>query len=243
MSTPRIAVLLTNADDSAFAKAYPNDGQKVIELLRPQRPNWAFEVVMAKDNQWPQAPQSFDAYVITGSPASVNDEGLPWLAPLLDWIRRLHAARLPTVGLCFGHQAIAKALGGHVAPHLGGWGLGLGDTHWHSPAPWMQPLQAHTRLMAAHNEQVVQMPAEAACMGSSSFCPVAAMRIGEHVFTTQFHPEMSRTFMNDLLDFLRPQLSPEVWARAQHSLQASDDAPLFAQWMLQFMEHAWEQQR
>ena len=154
----RIAVLLTNDDRSAFAARFPNDGEKVIALLQPWRPDWHFEVVPVKDGVLPASVQAFDGHVITGSPASVNDERLPWLPPLLDFIRALHAARRPLIGLCFGHQAVARALGGEVRRHNAGWGLGTATTQWAQTPAWMQPAQACTTLMAAHNEQVSRMP-------------------------------------------------------------------------------------
>ena len=130
-----MAVLLTNNDTSAFAAHFPNDGQKVVQLLQPLRPDWSFDVVSVKDGVFPSGPEAFDGYVITGSPASVNDDSLPWLGELLDFIRAVDAARQPLVGLCFGHQAVARALGGQVARNAAGWGLGTAPTHWH-----------HTRL-------------------------------------------------------------------------------------------------
>jgi len=98
----RMAVLLTNDDNSAFAANFPNDGQKVVQLLQPLRPHWFFEVVSVKDGVLPSDPEAFDGYVITGSPASVNDDSLPWVRQLLDFIRAAHAVRRPLIGLCFG---------------------------------------------------------------------------------------------------------------------------------------------
>lgn len=235
---PRIAVLLTNDDTSAFAARFPNDGQKVVHLLQPLRRDWTFEVLPVKDGVLPASPEAFDGYVITGSPASVNDDSLPWVGPLLDFIRAVDAARQPLIGLCFGHQAVAKALGGEVARHSAGWGLGTAPTHWTTTPAWMQPSQATTTLMAAHNEQVTHMPEGAVCLGGSDFCPIGSMQIGQHIWTTQFHPEMPRVFMQALLDYLADKLDADTMARAHTSLNNAADVPLFGQWMAQFFEHA-----
>jgi GMP synthase-like glutamine amidotransferase len=236
--TLRIAVLLTNNDTSAFASHFPNDGQKVVQLLQPLRPYWTYEVVSVKDGVLPSDPQDFDGYVITGSPASVNDDCLPWVGPLLDFIRAVDAARQPLIGLCFGHQAVARALGGQVARNAAGWGLGTAPTHWPAARPWMQPAQSTTTLMAAHNEQVTRMPEGAACLGGSDFCPIGSMQIGQHIWTTQYHPEMPLVFMQALLGFLADKLDADTMARAHSSLQHAADVPLFGQWMAQFFEHA-----
>lgn len=242
MSSTRrtIQILLTNDDASAFAQAYPNDGLKVAQLLARERPDWTYQVLdYPRGERCPveaSAP-AVDGVVITGSPASVNDDALPWLQDLLQDIVTLTARQIPLVGLCFGHQAIARALGGRVDVHTGGWGLGLGVTHWHSPAPWLQPTANQTWLLAAHREQVTLLPPGARCLGSSAFCPVASMAVGEHVFTTQFHPEMTRPFMADLLGFLADKVPPDVLARAHASLATQQESSgLFAQWMIRFLE-------
>lgn len=234
-----IHVLLTNNDTAAFAQAYPNDGLKVVSLLQAWRPRWRYRVLDLPGGQRLQDLQPGDAVVITGSPASVNDDTLPWLDHLLHTIRLLAARQIPTLGLCFGHQAVARALGGRVDEHTGGWNLGLGVTHWHSPAPWMTPPASPMWLMAAHREQVSQMPPGARCLGSSDRCPVAAMALGEHVFTTQFHPEMPRGFMNDLLHFLHDKVPAPALAHARRTLHEQRESPAeFAQWMVRFIERA-----
>lgn len=239
----RIAVLLTNDDNSAFASHFPNDGEKVVQLLQPLRPGWTFEVVSVKDGVLPAGPQAFDGYVVTGSPASVNDDSLPWVGLLLDFIRAVDAARQPLIGLCFGHQAVARALGGQVARHAAGWGLGTAATHWQPTRPWMQPAQSTTTLMAAHNEQVTRMPDGAECLGGSDFCPMGSMQIGQHIWTTQYHPEMPLVFMQALLGYLADKLDAATLARAHASLAQVADVPLFGQWMVQFFEHARERKQ
>jgi GMP synthase-like glutamine amidotransferase len=236
----RLAVLLTNNDTSAFAAHFPNDGQKVVQLLQPLRPNWSFEVVPVKDGVLPASPEAFDGYVITGSPASVNDDHLPWVGQLLDFIRAVDAVRQPLIGLCFGHQAVARALGGQVARNAAGWGLGTAPTHWTTTPAWMQPSQATTTLMAAHNEQVTRMPEGAVCLGGSDFCPIGSMQIGQHIWTTQFHPEMPLVFMKALLGYLDDKLDADTLARAHASLANAADVPLFGQWMVQFFEACFE---
>ncbi len=236
--TLRLAVLLTNNDSSAFAAHFPNDGQKVVQLLQPLRPNWSYEVLPVKDGVLPTSPADFDGYVITGSPASVNDDSLPWVGPLLDFIRAVDTARQPLIGLCFGHQAVARALGGQVARNAAGWGLGTAATQWAHARPWMQPFHSTTTLMAAHNEQVTRMPDGAECLGGSDFCPIGSMQIGQHIWTTQYHPEMPLVFMQALLGYLADKLDADILARAHTSLNNAADVPLFGQWMAQFIEHA-----
>ena len=78
---------------------------------------------------------AFDGVMITGSPAGVYDD-LPWIPRLLDWIRSARG-RTRLVGICFGHQAMAQALGGHVEKSERGWGVGLHTYGVTGQEPWM----------------------------------------------------------------------------------------------------------
>lgn len=232
----RIAVLLANTDRSEFARRHPDDGAKVAALLGPLRPGWGFETVPVRDGALPGGTGSHDGYVVTGSVASVNDPD-PWIADLLGFLRAAIAEGRPVAGLCFGHQAVAKALGGTVGPNPGGWELGAVDATFGTPAPWMQPGRETLRLHAAHSEQVLSRPAAAEVIGTGPGCPVGAMRIGVHVFTTQYHPELSAGFMAALLPELAGRLDAETLAQARESLAVPAEGPVFGEWLARFFEH------
>jgi threonine dehydrogenase-like Zn-dependent dehydrogenase len=127
-----------------------------------------------------------------------------------------------------------------IGVNAAGWGLGTAPTHWHATRPWMSPLKTTTTLMAAHNEQVTRMPEGAVCLGGSDFCPIGSMQIGQHIWTTQFHPEMPRVFMQALLGYLTDKLDADTMARAHASLANAADVPLFGQWMVQFFDDCFE---
>ena len=234
--TRRIAILLTNDDDSAFALTYPNDGEKFSARLRALRPDWVYEVLSVKDGVFPPCAPAYDGYLVTGSPASVNNATLPWVEPLMAFIRELDRFQVPTVGLCFGHQAIAKALGGVVGHNPGGWCLGVAETDVEHAEGWMQPEKSHLNLFAAHNEQVLTPPAQARVLSQSDFCPVGSFAIGQHFFTSQYHPEISRQFMTDLLVFLDGKLDAALIAQARSQVNNPLDDELMFRWIVQFLE-------
>ena len=234
--TRRIAILLTNDDDSAFAQAYPNDGEKFAARLRALRPDWVYEVLSVKDGVFPPCAPAYDGYLITGSPASVNNATLPWVEPLMASIRELDRFQVPTVGLCFGHQAIAKALGGVVGHNPGGWCLGVAETDVKHAEGWMQPEKSHLNLFAAHNEQVLTPPAQARVLSQSDFCPVGSFAVGQHFFTSQYHPEISRQFMADLLAYLDGKLDAGLIAQARAQINDALDDELMFRWIVQFLE-------
>ena len=235
MRAMHIVTYLTNNDTAAFAQAYPDDGVKMATMMRVHRPDWRYSTVHCIDGEFPSDFSDIDGVIITGSPASCRDDSLPWVQPLMTSIRDLHTRRIPTVGICFGHQAIARALDG-VVDRADDWGMGRGHCHWTSPQAWMTPWQDNMTLMAAHQEQVMQLPPGAQSLGGSTHCPIGSMLIDQHIWTTQFHPEMSQGFMNELLDFLQDHIPEHVITRARAQADAPNDATLFAQWMAQFFE-------
>ncbi len=215
-----IAILVTNTDESRFAQGHPRDGAKFAALLGPLRPDWRFSTFSVKDDVFPDTLSGIDGIIITGSPASVHDPD-PWVARLLSLIPQIMAKGIPLFGACFGHQAIALALGGTVQSNSDGWVLGTVATK-------MQGIGA-VNLYAAHLEQVTSLPPNAQVVGSTPGCPIAAMQFGPSVLTTQYHPEMTHDFIIALVDELEGKLPPTVITQARVSLvQSADTARISA---------------
>lgn len=231
----RIGILMTNTDESAFAEAHPRDGEKWRAALAPLCPDCDFPVYSVKDGQFPEHVTGHDGFLITGSPASVNDLA-PWLDQLFGLIREAVAAGVPLFGACFGHQAIALALGGVVEENPGGWVFGTTETRVHAPAPWMEagPL----RQYAAHVEQVTRLPKGAEVVMGNAACPIGGFVIGEGVFTTQYHPEMTHEFVTALIAEYAAKLPADVAARAQASLSDTADNDRVARWIMEFFRRA-----
>ncbi len=230
-----IGILVTNTDDSAFAKQRPDDGEKFKALLQPLRPDWKFNAVQVKDSVFPSCVDDFDGYVITGSPASANGPEA-WVATLMDFIRKIDVAKTPTVGVCFGHQAIALALGGTVSKNPKGWGFGIADTHFTHTEKWMVPKLDTISLYAAHNEQVTILPKDAIVLGGSDFCPVGSYRIDNHIFTTEYHPEMTPEFVLDLSYAFEKYIGHDVAENARKQFKSPAQGKIFAEWMVRFLE-------
>lgn len=228
-----IAVLLANNDTSGFSTRFPNDGKKVVAAIAHVRPAWESRVWSVKDEDLPSLEDA-DAFVITGSPASVHDP-LVWIRRLSELVRELHHHSIPLVGLCFGHQLIATALGGEVSRSASGWRLGAVETHF-LPLSWMRPALGTLRLFAAHGEQVTRLPAEATLIGSAPECPHAAYTVGKHIVTTQYHPEFSQEFMDALVHEYEGELADEVITQARHDLLRDTQGSVFFEWAAHFIE-------
>jgi GMP synthase-like glutamine amidotransferase len=232
-----LAILMANTDESDFAAAHLKDGAKFTALIQSVRPDWTTQVFAVKDGAFPTDLSGFDGAMITGSPASVHDPD-PWIADLLTLIRQMTAARLPLFGTCFGHQAIALALGGQVGPNPGGWVFGRTETSVTTPAAWMAPLPDTTALYAAHVEQVTAMPAQARALTTSPECPIGGFAIGNHIYTTQYHPEMTLGFIAALIEHLADDKPADVITRARASLAKPADTQPFAESIARFFEQA-----
>jgi GMP synthase-like glutamine amidotransferase len=131
-----------------------------------------------------------------------------FIPPLSDLIREIYASARPMVGICFGHQIIAQALGGHVEKFEGGWAIGRHDYSFNG--------HGSVTLNAWHQDQVTALPPEAQVIGSSPFCQFAALLYGEKAFTVQPHPEFSNPVFDDYVKSRRssPAYPAAVMQRA-----------------------------
>jgi len=229
-----LAILMANTDDSAFSDQHPKDGEKWQALLSPLCPECEFSVYAVKDGEFPDRPLSdFDGLIVTGSPASVLEEAA-WQDQLAETIRKAEAEKVPLFGACFGHQAIALALGGQIKTNAQGWSFGTTNTDVHTPAPWMEDFTGPITVHTAHEEQVSLPPPNAKIYTGRDDCPNGGFTIGGHVFTTQYHPEIDSHFMAALIDELEGVKPAAVIDAARASLGQTPDKTLFARWIIQF---------
>ncbi|MEM9349750.1 MAG: type 1 glutamine amidotransferase [Pseudomonadota bacterium] len=222
----RIAILMTNTDESGFAQRHPKDGEKFHDLMSLVRPDWEYPVFVVKDEEFPDNLVELDGAIITGSPASVND-GAPWMARLEELVRAFIAAGKPLFGACFGHQIIARALGGDVRVNPQGWVKG---------AVVAQYAEGELPGYASHTEQVIELPPGAETIARTDGCPIAGFRKGTLVETTQYHPEMTEEFFTALLDEYGSKLPAEVEADARRSLVIKPSREAWAARIAAFFE-------
>lgn len=230
-----LAILMTNTDESAFARRHPGDGAKFTDLIHLVRPGWRTTVFPVKDGVFPEQIDRFDGALITGSPASTRS-GADWTLRLFDLIRDMAARRQPLMGVCFGHQAIALALGGKVGDNPGGWAHGLLQARMRTRPDWARDLPDVVKLYGSHCEQVIRPPEGATVLTSSEGCPIAGLAIGDHIYTTQHHPEMDRDFFTDLTHEMAAELGPAITARALASLAEPAATWAFAESIARFFE-------
>ncbi|XKE46228.1 gamma-glutamyl-gamma-aminobutyrate hydrolase family protein [Halomonas organivorans] len=200
-------------------------------------PTLEFRVWRCLDGEIPDDPEAVDAWLTTGSKFGVND-GLAWVADLEAFVRRLWATGKPLVGICFGHQLIARALGGEVVKSARGWGVGMSFNRVTGRAEWMEPWQEGLDLVVSHQDQVVTPPEGSRVLAGSDFCPVYLMQVGETFLGVQGHPEFAKPYSADLMALRRDQVGAQRVREGMASLHAPVDDALMARWILAFMRRA-----
>lgn len=195
-----------------------------------------YESFCVLNGEMPSSIDVCDGWLITGSRHGVYD-ALEWMAPLQEFIRQLAVTQIPLIGVCFGHQIIAEALGGEVVKSDKGWGVGLCQYDVEQAYPWMQTELRQVGLYAFHQDQVVSCPTSAQVILSSEFCPYAGLSYGESIISVQAHPEFEAAYESALLDTLGGTVIPEdVAQQANVTMHAgnSADTQQLADWFANF---------
>lgn len=153
-------------------------------------------------------PRSADAFVITGSSSSVTERA-PWMLRAEELIRGIAAARVPLLGLCFGHQMIAQALGGEVARNPRGREIGTVRVQRVADDPLFAGLPRAFHVNATHVDVVARLPPGAEVLATTALDDVSAFRVGDRVRCVQFHPEFDDDVVRDYLRIRAPLIRGE----------------------------------
>ncbi len=179
------------------------------------------------DGEIPDSVSDADGWLITGSRHGAYEDH-DWIPPLEDFIRACHAARRPMVGICFGHQIIAQAMGGKVEKFEGGWSVGRVEYDLEGEM---------VAINAWHQDQVVEKPAGAQVIGATDFCANAALLYDDIFWTLQPHPEYPSDFIEGLMDTRGKGLVPDhLMEAARKDLAAPLDSARIAEQMTAFFK-------
>ena len=222
----KLAILETGRPPGDLASRFGDYPAMFAELLGDRFEVECFDVPAGR---FPD-PSVHDAILITGSPAGVY-EPLPWIEPLQQFIRSAKDSKM--IGVCFGHQVMAEALGGHVVKWDKGWAAGLHHYSVVHDEPWID-LAGEIAIPASHQDQVVVQPPNTEIVAASDFTPYAALAWTDRpAISFQFHPEFSPAFAKALIE-RRFDIVPDPDA-AIASLGATNDNARVGGWIRRFL--------
>lgn len=217
----KIGILQTGPVPADLVDQFGQYPEFFVRMLGPF--GFTFETWTVVEGEFPPGPEAADGWLITGSRHGVYEDH-PWMPGLMQLIRDIVAAGRPLVGVCFGHQAIAQALGGHVEKFEGGWSIGPQTYRF---ADGEKVIQAY------HQDQVISPPEGAQTIASSDFCTHAALYYPGQALSVQPHPEFGDDYVRALIETRGPGVVPAerleaATARLGTPLDNADLAEMFA---------------
>lgn len=181
---------------------------------------FTFQTWNVVDMDFPTDAHQAEGWLITGSKHGAYEEH-KWIPLLENLIRDIYSNELPLVGVCFGHQIIAQALGGTVEKFKGGWAVGHQNYDMDG---------AEIAMNAWHQDQVTTRPEGAEVVACNDFCENAALLYGNRAFTVQWHPEFESDFIDGLIRSRGKGNVPDpLLDEASSKLEVANDNALLAQ--------------
>ena len=236
-----IAILLAGHTNKAMPQHFHDYHDMFTELFqgRAYGKDFRFTTLAVVDDIFPEHLDDYDGYLISGSAYGVYDNA-PFIPQLIDLIRQIHRAKKPLFGVCFGHQVIAHALGGHAQKWDNGWVLGTIDItlnhlpDWIKENDWIDARNKTINLIHVHQDQVTKLPEGAQRIGTASNCKNAAYIIGDTVFAVQGHPEFDAPYTDALISLLGDRAGKIHVNAARKSLSKTHDGKRIANSILAF---------
>ena len=187
----KIGILVAGLMPQAVQQTHVGYDHLFRQML--QAYDFDFESFFVVQDQFPDDLSLCDGWLITGSKHGAY-EAMPWIKKLHDFVVQCEHQNQPLVGICFGHQVIANALGGVVKKAPIGWRIGRQLYHWKASSNL--PLHG----LAIHQDQVLEMPPKSTCILTSTHCPYAGIQYDQRkIISFQPHPEFSPDVTRQLL--------------------------------------------
>ena len=236
----KIGVLKCGDMNPALAGRWGEYPQIYTAMLHQASPDIAVEGVDVDGGQPLDTAPEVDGWIISGSRHGVYEDH-PWIAPLKAFLRAQVAKGTPVVGVCFGHQILAEALGGRAEKFSGGWGVGATEYGAVDAPGWARDLGSLWTSNAVHQDQVGSLPPDATVIARNDFCANAALAYGDpanpYAISVQPHPEFGADFLRDLIDkVLADKVPAEQLAQARSRLETPLSNAQWARLVVDFFE-------
>lgn len=233
----RLHILLCDRFEGILPEYIPSCEAMFTSLFKKNCPEMTTTVHDVTKGLFPEETDKNDICLITGCNRSVYDD-VEWIRRLTEWIRAADRRGTNIVGICFGHQAIAQALGGTVERARNGWGAGIRESVVTGNEALRHFPSGRMRLMYNHHDQVTAPPTRATVFAKSDFCPVDGFTIGRHIITFQGHPEYIPQYAVHLIMDFADDEPVNVRREALRSIgNMQHDGDIVAKWIYSRFAH------
>ena len=149
-------------------------------------------------------------------------------------VRKVADSDRPFVGICFGHQLLARALGAEVKRAARGWGVGVLPMTVLRREDWMRPALATVRMQYMHADQVTEPPDDATLLGEAAHCPVAMFQCGPRLLGIEAHPEFPSAYARALIEDRRARIGERAADDALARVGEPTDSDVVGAWIARF---------
>ncbi|KAI0504703.1 hypothetical protein KFK09_015656 [Dendrobium nobile] len=201
----RYALLLAARDSDYVRMKYGGYFNVFVGVFGSEGEDWdLFRVV---DGEFPEDEElnKYDGFIVSGSPYDAYGDDI-WILRLCLLLRTLDFMKKKVLGVCFGHQVLCRALGGHVGKALGGWEVGIKQVTFVDDflqyCPFMQDfhhIPHHASIIECHQDEVWEPPIDAKVIAYSEKTAVEAFCIDDHILGIQGHPEYTKDILDNLI--------------------------------------------
>ncbi len=204
--------------------------QMFNRLLSPHIPDLRVTRFDMQAGQVPADARVCDAWITTGSRASVYDD-VAWIRAAAQFFARMADSDRPFAGICFGHQLLARTLGAEVKRAAGGWGVGVLPMNILQTTPWMTPARSTVRMQYMHADQVTALPDGATLLGEAPHCPVAMFQSGPRLLGIEAHPEFPAAYARALIEDRRARIGDLAAEDALARVDEPADSDVVGTWI------------
>ena len=233
----KIGILLTDHVLEDLQEKHGDQTDFYTRLFDSMEPSITLRFYDVVKGEYPKHNDECNGYIITGSRLSVYDED-QWIKDLEKYICELHKNKKSLIGVCFGHQLIAKALGGLSGEAEIGWLVGVQKYSFKRTFPWVKNQKTSIALIHSHKDQVKVLPPSAHLVAGNEKVPISMYFIGNHIMSMQGHPEFTSEYAFDVATKRHEILGRELFLSATRSLKNDKTDNLeVAKWWVDFLRY------
>lgn len=231
----KVLIAETGRPPKELSEAWPRYPEMFERMFERAGADFGYDIVDVESGEAIPDPEAGRALLVTGSPKGVY-EGHDFIRPLEDAVRAHAEAGLPVLGICFGHQLVARAFGARVEKSERGWGVGIHTYEVVSEAPWGAGPHRFS-CAVSHQDQVATLPRGFLRLAGSPFCPFGSLVHEElPILTFQMHPEFDHDYARALLTLRINQIPEEQSLLAKASLKNRSDQEDLGRWIRSYIE-------